>query len=385
MESRWNGTVRQAWRRSWRLGSAIATAGVLTTAAVVASTGVAPAGAAGKGGLIDFANGTQNGTTYLGLQHTLQSTLKKAGFDLHIFNNNYNETQTFSNLTTMISEHPKVIVEYNPLADASSRVGQQLKASGIPCIAPNVPVPGCYFFNEDLGKMGKQLAHTVSHLMAARGWDASNTDVVLVEIATLGSLNTGLYDFFAPLSQKVKGMQHVAASAMNTSMSKIGSNGLQINPPYTESAADHQFTSLLASVPKTENLVVDCLGDETCLGAYKALQTSGRLKQSMLMAWGTTAPAMKLLRQQSSAWVAESANFFAYWGEFIGAEVAAIVDGSTPPAQTYPPMTILTKKNVNKFFKKNGKVKIFPKLVKADHYLLKTGVLQKLHNVKGIK
>lgn len=371
-------------RSGVRLCSALAAVSIMCTA-LVASAGVASAGAASKGGLIDFANGTENGTTYLGLQHTLQSTLHKAGYKVHVFNNDYNETQTFSNLTTMISEHPKVIVEYNPLADASSRVGQQLKSSGIPCIAPNVPVPGCYFFNEDLGPMGKQLAGTVKGLMAKKGWNGSNTEVVLVEIATLGTLNTGLYDFYAPLSHEVSGMTPVNVKTINTSSNKIGNDGLQINPPYTESAADHQFASLLASVPTSENLVVDCLGDETCLGAYKALQTAGRLSHAMLMAWGTTAPAMSLLRKPNSSWVAESANFFAYWGEFIGAEAVAITKGIKPPKQTYPPMTILTKKNVNTYFKKNGDVKIFPKLVKADHYLLKTGVLQKAHNVEGIK
>lgn len=368
-----------------RLCAAVATICVSCTA-FVASAGFATAGAAGKGGLVDFANGTENGTTYLGLQHTLQSTLKKVGgYTLHIFNNNYNETQTFSNLTTMISEHPKVIVEYNPLADASSRVGQQLKSSGIPCIAPNVPIPGCYFFNEALGPMGKQLATTVKGLMKAKGWTGSNTEVVLVEIATLGTLNTALYDFYAPLSHQVAGMTPVGVKTMNTSSNKIGSDGLQINPPYTESAADHQFASLLASVPSSENLVVDCLGDETCLGAYKALQSAGRLSNAMLMAWGTTPPAMSLLRKAGSSWVAESANFFAYWGEFIGAEVVAINKGMKPPKQTFPPMTILTKKNVNTYFKANGDVKVFPHLVKADNYLLRTGVLQKLHNVQGIK
>lgn len=333
--------------------------------------------------LIDFANGSEQGVVYQGLQSTLKSTLAKVGAQFHAFNNNYDESTTFQNLSVMINQHPNVIVEYNPVAGASSRLGDQLKRSGIPCIAPNVPVPGCYFFNEDLGLMGKQLAQTVASMMKQKGWSGTNTDVVLVEIGSLGSLNDGLYDFYGPLTNMVSGMKKVSASSMTTTQSKIGSDGIQINPDYSIDAGYKSFASLLQGIPAGKHLVVDCLGDDTCLGAYRALQQTNRTSDAMLMGWGTEPQAMKLLRS-GPTWVAESANFFSYWGEFIAPEALAVASGVKPPPQTYPPMAIVTKSNADQYFNPDGSVKQFPALVPQDNYLLKTGVLQKMGNVAGV-
>ena len=83
-------------------------------------------------------------------------------------------------------------------------------------------------------------------------------------------------------------------------------------------------------------------------------------------------------------WVAESANFFSYAGEFIAAMVLAIASGEKLPAQTYPPMAIVTQSNVGTYFNSDGSVKKFPALVPQDEYLLKTGILQKMGNVDGV-
>lgn len=334
--------------------------------------------------LVDFANGSEQGVVYQGLQSTLKDTLAKAGAKFHAFNNNYDESTTFQNLSVMINQHPNVIVEYNPVAGASSRIGQQLKRSGIPCIAPNVPVPGCYFFNEDLGQMGKQLAQTIASMMKQKGWDGTNTDVVLVEIGSLGSLNDGLYDFYGPLTTMVPGMTKVSASSVTTTQSKIGSDGIQINPDYSIDAGFKSFASLLQGIPTGKHLVVDCLGDDTCLGAYRALQQAKRTNDAMLMGWGTEPQAMQLLHT-GPTWVAESANFFSYWGEFIAPMALAAASGVKPPAQTYPPMAIVTKSNADQYFNSDGSVKQFPALVPQDNYLLKTGVLQKMGNVAGVR
>ena len=197
----------------------------------------------------------------------------------------------------MINEHPNVIVEYNPVAGASSRVSQQLKRANIPCIAPNVPIDGCYFYNEDLGLMGSQLAQQVAPMMKSRGWTGSNTDVVMVEIGSLGALNDALYDFYGSLTTLVPGMKHVAASSMSITQSAIGSDGIQINPAYSIDAGYQAFAALLQSIPSGKHMVVNCLGDDTCLGAYQALQKAGRTSDAMLMGWGTEPQAMSLLRR----------------------------------------------------------------------------------------
>jgi ribose transport system substrate-binding protein len=348
------------------------------------TAGTSSGAKSGKKLLIDFANGQEGASSYIDMQNTLVSALKlDPSVTLHTFNNNYSSSTTFENLSAMIAEHPDVIIEYNPLASASARVSQELKQSHIPCIAPNVPIAGCSFFNENLPPMGQKLAVQMAAKMKARKWTGANTEVVLVEIGSVGSLNSALWDFYGPLTHMVPGMKPVATSSMTTASSKIGSDGLQVNPDYSQSAGYSEFASLLQTIPKSKHLVVDCLGDDTCLGAYHAIAAAGRLNDAMLAAWGAGPQAMSLIRS-GHTWVAESANFFANWGEFLAAMAVAVGDGAKPPAQTYPPMAIVTQSNFAHMFNAKGDAIHFPALSSTDNYLKSSSILKQLNNVDGI-
>lgn len=335
--------------------------------------------------VIDFANGSADGATYQGLQSTLEEAFKGVdGVTLNTYNNNATATTVFQNLSTMIAEKPDVIIEVNPIADASERVSQQLKRSGIPCIAVNVPIEGCSFFNQDPVPLGKDLAEHVAGLMADRGWDGSNTTIIPLESAAFGALNEVLYQFIEPLSGQVPGMDEVKASDITTSTVKAGNNVLQVNTDYSTDAAFQTFATTLQSIPDGQHMVIDCIGDETCLGAYRALQNANRLDDAMLMAWGATPDAMNLLRTDD-AWVAESANFFSSWGEFVAPMALAMAKGEDIPEQTYPPQTVVTKDTVDTYFNTDGSVKLFPELPEDSQYLIdQGGILQRFANVQGV-
>lgn len=336
--------------------------------------------------VIDFANGTEDGQTYKGLEDTLTTALKGVkGVTLNKYNNNLSATALFQNVSTMIAEHPDVIIEVNPIADTGKRLSDQLKRSKIPCIAVNVPIDGCAFFNEDLPTMGKQLADAIAPLMKTRGWDGSNTTVIPVESAAYGSLNDGLWEFVGPLSQQVPNMKPVKASDFTTSTTQLNDSILQVNTDYSTDAAFKVFATTLQSLPAGRHMVIDCIGDETCIGVYRAVKNAGRLGDAMIMGWGTTPAGMNLLRTDP-AWVAESSNFFSYWGEFVAPMAIALAHGVQPPKQTNAPTTIITKDNVDDFFNTDGSIKQFPELPSEAHYLVTDGggILQRAGNVKGV-
>lgn len=349
-------------------------------------------GASGASGdkshiVVDFANGTEDGQTYKGLEDTLTTALKGVkGVTLNKYNNNLSATALFQNVSTMVAEHPNVIIEVNPIADTGARLSAQLKRSKIPCIAVNVPVDGCAFFNEDLPPMGKQLADAIAPLMKSRGWDGTNTTVIPVESAAYGSLNDGLWEFVGPLSHEVPNMKPVKPTDFTTSTTQLSDSILQVNTDYSTDAAFKTFATTLQSLPAGRHMVIDCIGDETCIGVYRALKNAGRLSDAMIMGWGTTPAGMKLLITDP-AWVAESANFFSYWGEFVAPMAVAMAHGVKPPAQTVPPTTIITKDNVGKYFNADGSsVKQFPPLPSGSHYLVTDGggILQRAGNVEGV-
>ena len=207
---------------------------------------------------------------------------------------------------------------------------------------------------------------------------------MLVEVAGAGGVNAVLWDIYAGLATQVSGMNHIKASSLSPSTTTFSNDGLQVNTDVSVDAAYTGFATALQSVPKDKHIVVDCLSDDQCLGAYRALSASGRLDNSMISGFSADPQAIKMLRT-SKAWVAESANFFTYWGEFMVPMAIALTQGATAPALTTPPQAIITKSNVGKYFAANGSVKEFPPLGPEDAYLVKTGLIQKFHNVEGMK
>jgi ribose transport system substrate-binding protein len=370
--------------RRWRFAALAAT--TISAVALSGCSSDSGSSAADDGEyVIDFANATADGGTYQGLQSTLEEALVGVeGVTLNTYNNNGDATTVFQNLSTMIGEQPDVIVMVNPVADASDRISQQLVQSGIPCIAVNVPIEGCSFFNQDPEPLGQDLADHVAGLMAERGWDGTNTTVIPVETAAYGALNEVLWQFVAPLSEQVPGMEPVAVDDFTTATTELGNNVLQVNTDYSTDAAFQTFATTLQSIPEGQHMVIDCLGDEPCLGAYRALENAGRLDDAMLMAWGATPEAMDLLRTDD-AWVAENANFFSSWGEFVGPMALALAKGEDLPEQTFPPQVVVTKDNVDDYFAADGSVSTFPALPDASQYLAdQEGILQRFGNVEGI-
>ncbi|MGW2524220.1 hypothetical protein ACWC09_46095 [Streptomyces sp. NPDC001617] len=69
---------------------------------------------------VDFANATNDGATYSGMQTTLQNALKGTGTRLNVYNNNSLATTIFQNLSTMIAAKPDVIIEVDPKPPAQT-------------------------------------------------------------------------------------------------------------------------------------------------------------------------------------------------------------------------------------------------------------------------
>ena len=84
-------------------------------------------------------------------------------------------------------------------------------------------------------------------------------------------------------------------------------------------------------------------------------------------------------------WVAEGDLFPYMWGEYLMAMGVAMKMGIKPPALTKTPQVVMTKDTVGKYFKPGSNTPIgLPPLAPEDQYLLKTGVLQRFHNIPGV-
>lgn len=332
-----------------------------------------------------FAMPSSAAAVYVAQQEEFVTQAKKLGAKVKVYDNNADASTMLSNAQLMVAAKPDVIVEFPSTADATDRVGQTFTGAGIPCIALNVPVKGCSFFNYDQQALSALAAEAVAAKMKARNWDGTNTSVVIGQASTLGSsVNIAVTSFYAKLSELVPGMTKTVAASIGPSTTAIGkSHDLQSDMGLTVDSGYTAMKTALQIIPSGNHVVVYPVSDDTTRGALRALDEAGRSSEAMVSGYGGDPAALKALRS-GGAWTTDQIGFFPNWGEFVLAMAVAIHDGAKPPVLTVPPQVVVTKENVDKYFKPDSAdVLIMPSLPKESEYLLKTGILQKFGNVEG--
>ncbi len=334
-----------------------------------------------------FAMATAANPLIVSQSDTFKQQAEKLGAKVSVYDNKGSAEDMLSNANLMVAAKPDVIVEYPSAADATSRVSQIFKRSGIPCISINVPVAGCPLFNFDQPYLAGLGAEAMAKQMAARGWTGDNTTVVIGQAAKYGpSVNIAVTAFYDKLSSLVPGMKHVAAADISPSTTSInGDQGLQVDLDFTADIAFPAMTRALQSIPAGRHIVLYTTADDVTVAARRAIANAGRTKDAIVSGFGGDADAVKALRA-NDGWATEQTGFYGNWGEFVLAMVGALQQGVKLPDLTEPPMIVLTKDNVDTYFTPGTtNLAMMPELPAPSQYLVKTGVLQKYGNVAGAK
>lgn len=374
----------------------------LTAVAVIAVAGLVTAGCSGTttdtsatdsalasgdltGLTFAFAIPTSAAEVYVNQADTFVKQAEELGATVEVYDNAGDAATMLSNADLMVASDPDVIIEFPSVADATTRVGQKFTDAGIPCIAVNVPVEGCPLFNFDQPYLSGLGATAMAEQMADRGWDASNTTVVIGQASELGaSVNIAATAFYAALSELVPGMTAVSSDDIQPTTTVITEGeGLQGDLGLTIDSGYDATLTALQTIPKERNVVIYTVSDDTTVGVLRALDNQGRTDQAMVSGYGGSTDALTNIRE-GDVWVTEQMGFFAYWGEFLLSMAAATAAGADIPELTSPPMVILEKDNVDTFFEAGTDTLIeMPELPESSTYLYDTGILQKFGNIAG--
>jgi ribose transport system substrate-binding protein len=336
-------------------------------------------------GSVSF-NTTMTSPVFVKQAKSLQTYGEKLGIDVLLYDNRGSATTAIENAQQAVAQSPSVAVDAPPIADATARLTSTYGGAGVPCLAVSLPIEGCPLFNFDQKSLAAQQADYIAGLMKDRGWNGSNTMVVIGSDAELGpSVNIATAWFYQQLSKQAEGMEPVDASAIEGQTTTITpEQGLQVNTGYEVDTSYEAFSAALQSIPADRHLVVYTISDDATVGVRRALQNADRT-DAMIAGYGGGEEALKAIRTDPM-WVSDAQGFYEYWGEFLLAEAVALARGEDVPAETYPPELVITKENIEKYYP-NGATKpaILPALPPSSEYLAKTGVLQKIGNVEGLR
>lgn len=315
-----------------------------------------------------------------------QIVSNNTGVKIKWYDNAGDPAKMLQNVQLQIADKPQAVVIY-PVSTATEGVGQLLKASGIPCVALNLDVAQCTFLNIDNRKLGEDTAAIVGKIAKERGWNASNTTILLGQNAAAGEQVNDCVRYFYSTIASMLGMEAIDPTTITAKTTKIGKNAIQFEGASTLQPSFEAVKNILPSIPKGNNIILYTVNNDSTNGALRALEDAGRgaNDKTLIGGLGGDESGIKALREDPR-WVAEGDIFISHWGEYAVAAAQALVKGAKPTQKVTPfPQLTLDKTTVDLYhLPGSADIKQLPPLVPANEWLAKGGFLQAVGNVKGL-
>lgn len=361
---------------------------MLGLAACGSSSGSGGGGQGGGAFKVDFSNYTESAPLFRVIHTNLVQAITDthAPVDVKWYDNNSDPATMLQNTQLMISDNPDALIIY-PVSNATGGVSNLVAQSRIPCVAVNLNVQACHFLNINNRALGVGTAKIVGKIAKERGWNASNTTVLIGQNAAAGEQVNDCVRYFYSTIAPILGLKQVDAKTITPKTTKIGNNAIQFDGASQLQPSFLAVKNLLPSVPRNHHLILYTVNNDSTQGALRAIDDAGLGAKSNLLIGGLGGDqtGIKALRTDPR-WVAEGDIFVSWWGEYAVAMAQALAKGATPPdAVTDLPQVVLDKQTVNEYHKPGSlAVKELPPLDSSNSYLIKGGFLQLVHNIRGV-
>lgn len=370
---------------------------VLTGVTAAATLGLAACGSSSGSGSsggqsgtfkVDFSNYTESAPLFRVIHTNLTKSVAdtRAPVKVKWYDNNSDPATMLQNTQLMIADHPDALIIY-PVSNATAGVGHLVDRSRLPCVAVNLNVPSCHFLNINNRALGVGTAKIVGKVAKERGWNASNTTVLIGQNAAAGEQVNDCVRYFYTTIAPMLGIKQVNANAITPKTTKIGTNAIQFDGSSQLQPSYQAVKNLLPSVPRNHHLILYTVNNDSTKGALRAIDDAGLGAKSNLLIGGLGGDQTGITALRNDPrWVAEGDIFVSWWGEYAVAMAQALAKGATPPnTVTALPQVVLDKQTVNDYHKPGSlAVKQLPPLDSSNSYLLKGSFLQQVHNIKGV-
>jgi ribose transport system substrate-binding protein len=361
---------------------ALLAAGCSSSSATSSGSGTTAA----KSYTFDYANVADSSPLFDQVATMIGTDGKVVSIKVNGFDNNLDGPTALNNAHLMVQEKPNLIIDWSGVESIGQSLGAVFHRANIPCIAVNQTIPGCPFFNLENRYLGLDSAQIVVPILKQRGWTAQNTTLVLIDNPAAGAeVNSNCHYFYSYVAAGIPGMPQRTPTSITNSTTTIGSlpSAVQING---QDELDPSYTVMkqeLQVLPPSRHLVIFTQNDDSALGAWRAITQAGLQKNTLIIGQGADSAGLSNLRTNPD-WVAEGSVFFQLWPEYLLAMGVAVLNGAHPPALTLVPQTVLSKQTVARYYGNGDTPIVSPPLPAVDQYLVKTGILQKFHNVPGL-
>lgn len=284
---------------------------------------------------IGYASQTENSTFAHEVTSGLRRAAEQAGLEIISLDNRLNAKSAIANAERLVKEKVDLAIEFQTFDAVASVVSSILQKARIPVIAIDVPHPGAIYYganNYDAGLIaGRALGR-----WARRHWNGDVDEVLLIEFLSAGRLPQ------LRLTGALAGIREDLADFPDSRVVRLEGHDT--------------FRQSLIKVRRylrthgPRRVLIAAINDDCALGALRAFEEAGALKNCAVAGYGAVLEARNELRSSQTRFIGSVAFFPERYGAALIRLAQDILEHKSTPPAVFTEHQLITAQNVDHFY-----------------------------------
>jgi ribose transport system substrate-binding protein len=284
---------------------------------------------------IGFAGGGDSSLFNSEVTHSLTQAATDSAIEIVVADNRYSGKHSLRAIDRLLRERVDLIIEYQSTYGIAPIIAKQCAAQHIPLIAVEIPHPGAVYFganNYEAGLIGGRCLGR----WAKTTWGGEVDEIILVEQRRAGPIPQ------SRLVGSVDGLAEILPSARRCRVVSLD--------------GDSDFGKSLAATrkhlrySKSRHIVVAALDDISALGALRAFEEVGRVRDCAVMGQNAAPEARRELRRKETRLIGSVAYFPEKYGDALIRIALDLLNKKNVAPAVFIKHSLITAGNVDRFY-----------------------------------
>jgi ribose transport system substrate-binding protein len=284
---------------------------------------------------IGYASQTENSTFAQEVSSGLRRAAEHAGLEIVSLDNRLNARSAIANAERLVKERVDLAIEFQTFDAVASVVSSILQKAGIPVIAIDVPHPGAVYYGANNYEAGLIAGRALGQ-WARRYWNGEVDEVLLIEFLSAGRLpQLRLTGAVAGIRE---GLPHFPDSRVVR---------LEGRDSFRQSLIKVRH---YLRTQGQRRVLIAAINDECALGALRAFEEAGVLKNCAVAGHGAVPEARNELRSARTRLIGSVAFFPEKYGAALIRLAQDILSRKSTPPAVFTEHQLITAQNVDRFY-----------------------------------
>lgn len=284
---------------------------------------------------IGYASQTENSTFAQEVTSGLRRAAEHAGFEIISLDNRLNAKVAIANAERLVKERVDLAIEFQPFDAVASVVSSILQKARIPVIAIDVPHPGAVYYGANNYEAGLIAGRALGQ-WARRHWNGEVDEVLLIEFLSAGRLPQ------LRLTGALAGIREALPHFPDSRVVR-----LEGRDTFRQSLIKvRRYLRTLGQ----RRVLIAAINDDCALGALRAFEEAGVLKNCAVVSHGAVPEARNELRSTNTRLIGSVAFFPEKYGAALIHLAQDILSHESTPPAVFTEHQLITAQNVDRFY-----------------------------------